>query len=375
MTSSNNPLNGSALSITRRGFMLGAAGMAALAGFGARPSAAAGDVTFVGWEGYDTAFKAGDILKNAGASLQTTYIASIEDIITKLRGGGIGSIDLTTLIYQYVGFSGASGLLDEIDESKIPNLAGMHPRVKAFDKFMRVDGKLYAIPFTFSSIPLLYNPDMVPEPTSWLDMLKPEYKGKVVGYPDVMSMIVTWSRTANGLEDPSKMTKAQLDATVDLMIKLKQNSRTVPASLGEISDMFKRGEIAMGMGWEPMIKWVEGSNVKLKIASPKEGTFAYLDTVNIGKNAPNRDLDHELINWALAPENQKAFAEANILGIVNEKAMGMVSDKVTSEIYGFADLDKYFANKFLPGMFPLEAEGELVKWDDVLAAYETYQRA
>lgn len=251
----------------------------------------------------------------------------------------------------------------------------MHPRVKAFDKFMRVDGKLYAIPFTFSSIPLLYNPDMVPEPTSWLDMLKPEYKGKVVGYPDVMSMIVTWSRTANGLEDPSKMTKAQLDATVDLMIKLKQNSRTVPASLGEISDMFKRGEIAMGMGWEPMIKWVEGSNVKLKIASPKEGTFAYLDTVNIGKNAPNRDLDHELINWALAPENQKTFAEANILGIVNEKAMGMVSDKVTSEIYGFADLDKYFANKFLPGMFPLEAEGELVKWDDVLAAYETYQRA
>lgn len=355
--------------------MMGAAGLTAIAGFGLKPAMAASDVAFLGWEGYDVAFKSKEILGKAGVNMQTTYIAAIEDIITKLRGGGIGSIDLTTLIYQYVGFSGGSDLLEPIDESLVPNLAGMHPRVKELDKFVRVDGKLYGVPFTFSSIPLMYNPDLVEEPTSWLDLLKPEYKGKVVGYPDVMSMIVTWSKVANGLADPSKMTKAQLDATAELMIKLKQNSRTIPSSLGEISDMFGRGEIAMGMGWEPMIKWVQDKGVKLKIASPKEGTFAYFDTVNIAKNAPNRELDHALINWGLSAENQKAFSEANILGIVNEKAMSMVEDKTVASIYHFDDLDKYFDNKFLPGMFPLEADGDLVTWDQVLAAFESYQRA
>ena len=131
----------------------------------------------------------------------------------------------------------------------------------------------------------------------------------------------------------------------------------------------------MGMGWEPMIKWAGDKGVKLKIAHPKEGTFAYFDTVNIGKDAPNRELDHALINWGLSPENQKAFAEANIVGVVNEKAMSMVADKTVSEIYHFDNLDTYFADKFLPGMFPLEPEGELVTWDDVLAAFENYQRA
>lgn len=363
------------LAITRRHFMAGAAGLSTISAFGVRPSFAASDVAFLGWEGYDAAFKSKELLDAAGVDMQTTYISAIEDIITKLRGGGIGSIDLTTLIYQYVSFTGSSGLLEPIDESLVPNLAGMHPRVKDFEKFLRVDGALYGVPFTFSSIPLMYNPDLVEKPTSWLDLLKPEHKGKVVGYPDVMSMIVTWSKVANGLEDPSRMTRAQLDATVDLMIKLKQNSRTIPSSLGEISDMFSRKEIVMGMGWEPMINWAGDKGVKLAIASPKEGTFAYFDTVNIAKDAPNRELDHALINWGLSPENQKSFAEANILGIVNEEAMKMVTDKTVSEIYHFDNLDAYFADKFLPGMFPLEAEGDLVTWDDVLAAFESYQRA
>lgn len=367
----------SGLRLSRRGFIAGASGLTALAGFGLRPAfAGAGEVAFLGWEGYDLAFKAEALLTEAGATYQPTYIAAIEDIITKLSSGGIGSVDLTTFIHQYVGFTAANGLLDPIDEVLVPNIAGMHPKFKELDKYLRVDGALYGIPFTYSSIPLMYNPDKVAEPTSWKALLDPAMKGRVVGFPDVMSMIVTWSRVANeGIADPTRMTREQLDKTVDMMVALKANSRSVPSSLGEISDMFGRGEIDMAMGWEPMIKWVEGTGVTLKIASPVEGTFAYFDTVNIAKDAPNKALDHALINWGLSAETQKGFAEANILGIVNAEAMGLVADPLTSDIYGFKDVESYFANKFLPGMFPLAPEGDLVTWDDVLAGFEAYQRA
>lgn len=364
------------LRISRRGFIRGAAGMAALAGLGGARAFAGENVAFLGWEGYDLAFKPGDILSEAGATFQPTYIAAIQHIITKLGSGGIGSVDLTTLIYQYVGFTGASGMLEPIDEEKLPNLALMHPRFRDLERHLRIDGALYGVPFTYSSIPLLYNPDKVSEPTSWRDLLKPEMKGRVVTFPDVMSMIVTWSRAANeGIADPTRMTRDQLDATVELMVQLKRNSRSAPSSLGEISDMFGRGEIDMAMGWEPMLKWVEPTGTTLRIASPKEGTFAYADTVNIAKDAPNRDLAHRLIDWGLSTESQKAFSEANILGIVNAEAMELVDDPLTAEVYGFRDLDGYFEKKFLPGMFPLEEEGDLVTWDEVLVAYETYQRA
>lgn len=367
----------SGLRFSRRFFMAGAATAGFACGLGIAPALAGrGDVAFLGWEGYDGAFKADDLLAEAGASFQPTYIAAIEDIITKLRSGGIGSVDLTTLIHQYVGFSAQSGLLDPIDESLVPNIAQMHPRFQQLDELLRVDGKLYALPFTYSSIPLLYNPEKVEAPTSWRALLDPAMKGRVVGFPDVMSMIVTWSRVANeGIEDPTRMTREQLDKTVEIMVQLKENSRTVPSSLGEISDMFGRGEIDMAMGWEPMLTWVEGTGVTLKIASPVEGTFAYFDTVNIAKDAPNRDLDHALINHGLAAETQKAFAEQNILGIVNTEAMGMVENPLVSEIYGFDEIEGYFGDKFLPGMFPLEPEGDFVSWDEVLGAYETYQRA
>lgn len=370
----------SGLRLSRRGFIQGAAGLTALAGFGSGfpdPAlAGTGEVAFLGWEGYDLAFKADDLLKAAGATYQPTYINAIEDIITKLSSGGMGSVDLTTLIYQYVGFTSANGILEPIDESKVPNLAGRHPKFAELDKYVVVDGKRYGIPFTYSSIPLLYNPDKVAEPSSWRALLDPAMKGRVVGFPDVMSMIVTWSRVANeGIEDPTKMTKDQLDKTVELMVQLKHNSRAVPSSLGEISDMFGRGEIDMAMGWEPMLKWVDATKVKLKIASPKEGTFAYFDTVNIAKDAPNLELDHALINWGLSAETQKTFSEANVLGIVNQEAMGMVADPLVAEIYGFKDVEGYFANKFLPGMFPTETADNLVTWDDVLAAFESYQRA
>jgi len=364
------------LRVSRRHFMAGAAGLSLGATFGFKPtSAASKEVAFLGWEGYDVAFKADELLSKAGAGYQPTYIAAIEDIITKLRGGGIGSVDLTTFIYQYVSFSGSSGLLDPIDESLVPNLASLHPRVRELDKYTRVNGKLYGIPFTYSSIPLMYNPKLVDEPKSWRDMLKPELKGKVVGYPDVMSMIVTWSTVANGLADPTKMTHDQLKATVDLMVQLKNNSRTIPSSLGEISDMFGRGEIVMGMGWEPMINWVKDKGVELRVASPKEGTFSIFDTINIAKDAPNRELDHALINWGLSKESQKKFSEANLLGIVNVDAMKTVDNEMVRKMYGFDNIDSYFANKFTPGMFPLEKEGELVTWDEVLAAFETYKRA
>lgn len=269
-----------------------------------------------------------------------------------------------------------TGILDPIDESLVPNLAGMHPKFRELDQFLRVAGALYGIPFTYSSIPLMYNPAKVAAPTSWKDMLKPEFKGRVVGFPDVMSMIVTWSRVANdGIADPTRMTREQLDRTVEMMVALKANARAVPSSMGEISDMFGRGEIDMAMGWEPMVKWVEGTGVELAIATPAEGTFAYFDTVNIAKDAPNRELDHALINWGLSAETQKGFSEANVLGIVNTEAMAMVSDPVVSKIFGFEAIETYFADKFLSGMFPLEPEGDLVTWDEVLQTFETYQRA
>ncbi len=293
----------SSLTVSRRHFMMGAAGLAAVAGFGIRPAAAARDVAFLGWEGYDLAFKSTDLLGKAGVNMQPTYISAIEDIITKLRGGGIGSIDLTTLIYQYVSFCGQSDLLGAIDESLVPNLAAMHPRVKALDKFLRVDDKLYGVPFTFSAIPLLYNPDLVEEPKSWLDLLKPEYKGHIA-FPAItngygVDFLVMLAKAFGGSED-------NIDPGFEAMKKIK--GETIFKAASDLPTLFGQGDI-----W--IMPYDTGNTFKLQqaglpvaFATPQEGSPAVNITACVAKGAKNADVAGAAIDMMLKPEAQIEIA-------------------------------------------------------------------
>src|SRR5699024_2432802 len=56
--------------------------------------------------------------------------------------------------------------------------------------------------------------------------------------------------------------------------------------------------------------YADESDGKLGIAFPEEGTFYQRNTVNLVKDAPNTEAAKALIDYALSPEAQLAFAEA-----------------------------------------------------------------
>ncbi|MEG6508372.1 extracellular solute-binding protein [Methyloligella sp. 2.7D] len=363
--------------VTRRivlGYMGAAAGAAAIGSGFSRRASAASNVTFLGWQGYEDVYRIGDFLKDNDATLDATYINTTEDIITKLRAGGVGSIDLATLNQMYVAIGQAAGLLEPIDLAKVPNSKDLLPNFQN-DDFV-IDGKTYALPFTFSSCALLYNPEMVSSaPTSWEDFLKPEYKGKVALFSDAMTNVLVWARVATGTDTPTRMTKKQLDETIALLIKIKKDhARAMPASLGDGSDMLARGEVAMIMGWEPMVVWCAEKGTKVEIAKPKEGTWGFLDTINIAKDAPNYDLDLAFVNQCVSAEAQAKFGNDNLLGVVNKDAVPQLKKEVQA-LYDFSDLDAYFANAHLYPMFPLESDGKYVTYDEMLEGYERFLKA
>lgn len=372
-------LNGHLNAPVSRRIVLGqlAAAVAAtmVSGAFSRRAAAASRVTFLGWQGYDDPMRIEAFLKANSAELDATYINATEDIITKLRGGGIGSIDLVTLNHMYVEIGRAAGLIEPIDTTKLKNYGELLPMFKK-EQLAAPDGKAYDVPFTFSSCALLYNPKMVSSPpTGWEDFLKPEYKGKIALFSDVMTNVIVWARVATGTDTPTRLTKKQLDETITLLIKLKkEHARAMPASLGDGSDMLARGEVAMIMGWEPMVVWCAAKGTKVEIAKPKEGTWAFLDTINIAKDAPNYELDLAFVNQCIAAEPQAAFGNANYLGIVNAQAVPKLSKEVQG-LYDFTNLDAYFETARLYPMFPLENDGKYVSYDEMLEGYERFLKA
>ena len=213
--------------IDRRGFLAGAAAVGAgtLAGLG--PAAAATEAIWVGWQGYDEPLKLGSFLADNDISLATTYINTNEEIITRLQAGGAGQVDLITIYYGHIPILIAADLLEPIDESRLPAIADVFPEFLKVE-VLRKDGKLYAVPFTWGTLSMVYDPAAAPKPVSWKDALKDEYKGKVALVDDATGLLATWSPIAVGTKTPTRLTMDELKQHGRLPHRHQEESRPHP---------------------------------------------------------------------------------------------------------------------------------------------------
>ncbi|MCZ6719990.1 MAG: ABC transporter substrate-binding protein, partial [Proteobacteria bacterium] len=244
----------------------------AAAGLPAMMARAATSINYLGWEGYDTFLEGGDYLAKNDVAMQKTYIATPDEIITKLRLGA-DQIDVCTPYFIHDDFLASEGLLEPLDLAKIPNFNSLMPEVvKQSEASMTTDDRWYAAPMTWGTICMMYNADRVAEaPTSWTDMLKDEFKGKCAITNDYPGNLWAWARVATGVEEPHFMTYEQLDQTVEALINLKKNHlRTIASSYGEMIDLLAREEVLICQGWEPVATWV-GESPTIKPVYPIEG--------------------------------------------------------------------------------------------------------
>ena len=120
-------------------------------------------MNWVGWQGYDEPLKLGSFLADNEISLATTYINTNEEIITRLQAGGAGQVDLITIYYGHIPILIAAGLIEPIDESKVPGIGDIFPEFLKVD-VLRKDGKLYAVPFTWGTLSMVYDPAAIAKP-------------------------------------------------------------------------------------------------------------------------------------------------------------------------------------------------------------------
>ena len=91
--------------LSRRRLLAGLAGAGAASAMAAVPlrrAEAKTTITWMGWQGYETPIKSGTFLADNDIDFQPTFIASNEEIITKLQAGGIGKTDLITMYFGYL---------------------------------------------------------------------------------------------------------------------------------------------------------------------------------------------------------------------------------------------------------------------------------
>lgn len=189
------------------------------------------------------------------------------------------------------------GALEEIDYSKIPNAAHMVMMPGMPNRFF--------VPWVFSGVELIYNPNKVKTPpTSYADLMKPEYAGRV-GLIDQIyfNYLYAFALAAGGsMKDISKA------FPMLLAMKSKVQPRIYP-SHQQLAAAMQAEEVWISANYKARVAQWAADGLPVRGAYPKEGGIAIQFGVVIPKRAPNKELAYRYINEMLAPNACRSLAE------------------------------------------------------------------
>jgi putative spermidine/putrescine transport system substrate-binding protein len=192
----------------------------------------------------------------------------------------------------------------------------------------------------FQAVGITYNPDKIKTPpTSWRDLWKPEYKGRV-GITNLNStlgtgFLVEISRMFGGSE-------ANVEPGFKALNDLKPNLAAVAANPGALATLYQQGQIDIGPGNFNAIQILKARGVPVEFAKPKEGTIAFKTTIHVVKNTPNKALAVALIEAAMAPEVQGRLMQSPYLIVPTNTKVKMEGEIAKVLARDHADLKKTF---------------------------------
>lgn len=341
---------------------------------GGAPKDVGGTIKYLGWQGYDDK-KAVEPITSKGVKLSAEYITTNDDIVTKLRGGAQGSLDVVTPFVGYIPALVAGDLIEELDYGKLPSTDTFFPEFVEIAKQFG-EGKTYCAPLVWGDTPMIVRPDQLGElPKSWLDLRDPKYKGKLMTLDDVYGNIVIISRALFGPDNASEITRSQLDEVVQVWKEIKPNIVTIAPSFGDAADVMARGD-APGMiqGWRFMEQQLKAKDVEVAAHMPEEGSYAWTDTYAIPTDAPNPDAAYAFIEAMISARGNALVGAATGSGVTNEAArVNLPGDQ--KDLYPYDNIGTFFAEDAGFYALPLEPEGDYVAYDEWTKAWEEIKAA
>lgn len=192
----------------------------------------------------------------------------------------------------------------------------------------------------FQVVGLTYNPDKIKTPpSSWADLFKPEYKGRV-GMTNLNStlgtgFLVELARMNGGNESNVEPGFAAIE-------KLKPSLSAVAANPGALAALYQQGQIDISPGNFNAIQILKARGVPVEWVAPKEGAIAFKTSIHIVKNSPNKELAAQLIDTALSFEVQTRLMQPPYLVVPTNSKVKMEGEIAKVLAKDTAELKKKF---------------------------------
>jgi iron(III) transport system substrate-binding protein len=161
----------------------------------------------------------------------------------------------------------------------------------------------YMNPLGFASNLKTLEQKKVEPPTSWADLLKPEFKGQVqapspqtsgTGYNMVAALVLIMGE----------------EKALDYLKKLNPSIQTYTQSGTAPSKAAAIGQAGVGIQFIPAFLQLIEEGYSLKITFPKEGVGFEAPAISILKGAPHADLAKKLVDWSISLPGQAVLTDA-----------------------------------------------------------------
>ena len=280
------------------------------------------------WTDYVPSDLVAQFSKETGIEVIYSTFESNEEMYAKLKltqntGSGY---DLVFPSSYYVNKMIKEKMLQTIDQSKLTNIHQIpkHLLNKEFDPENK-----YSLPYVYGLTGIEVNADEIDPKTitSWADLWKPEFKGKVLMTSDAREVFHV-ALLLDG-KSPNTTNEEDIKTAYERLEKLLPNVATFNSDSPEVP--YVQGEAAIGMIWNGSAYLAQKENPSLQFVYPKEGAIFWMDNYAIPNSAQNVEGAHKFIDFLLRPENAKIVIERMGFSMPNNGAKTLLSAEVAND--------------------------------------------
>jgi putative spermidine/putrescine transport system substrate-binding protein len=272
----------------------------------ARPSrsvrlAAGASLRVLAWPGYAEPEVVQAFERRHGVRVELTTIDTDEAMWARAsRGDEFDVLALNTAeLQRYLD----AGLVQALDAARIPNRHRQLPRFREHARIpgLQRQGKLYAMPYTYAEMGLIYDRRRFSAPPASVDALwDPRWRGQVLAY-DGAAHNFSLAAQSLGLASPFRIGAADWAPAANRLIELRRNVLGFYKQPEESVQMFREHGAALMFAnyGTQQLRLLRAAGAEVGYAIPREGALAWLDCWALTRGCRDVGLAHAWIDLQL----------------------------------------------------------------------------
>lgn len=281
------------------------------------------------WHGYADGDWIAEFERNHNVRLEVSFIDNDDELWEKLSKNHGEDYDVfavnTAELQRYI----TQNIVTTLKKSQISNSKNQLPRFRNTDQIagLNRNGNLYAIPFTYSEMGLIYDKKQIKSPPDSMAALwLPQYKGKIVLYDGSNHNFSLTALTLN-IDHPFQLSREQMNQTVSKLLLLREQAPLFYTEPEDSVRIFTKNKAALMFAnyGNQQLKQLQAAGADVGYIIPKEGALAWLDCWAITISAKNKSLAEKWINFTL--EKNVSAALTRRQGLSNTLTANHLQDR------------------------------------------------